>query len=122
MRGCAGGDFLAFLDIESAHHAGFKGLDRLDPAAWDNLAGGDGNHIDLAKTGPGQGKAEDCGNGPDDRPSHRRGRRLGDFEGRGQERKLLAAPRLRPQEDDIFTRFHGSPPECDAARRSGRRS
>ena len=46
---------------------------------------------------------------------------LGDFEGRGQERQLLAAPRLGPQEDDIFTRFDRSPPECDAVLRSGRR-
>jgi len=125
-------DRLSVLHPDGAHDAGLERLHHLAATARHDLARRGRDDVDLAPGGPGQRGAEEKHDGRRDDPPGRRRRRLDDLERGGQERELVAAPRmLAPQRNHArlgacpeccFRRLHGDLPAGDAAPRSGHRS
>ncbi len=116
----AGADFLSVADIDGADDARLEGLDGLGASGWNDLAGGRGDNIDLAETGPENGGAERRDHRPDDGAANGRGRRVDDFKRGRQKGQFIPCPTDLRQGDGVIRRlFHRCLPGCDAAWRIG---
>lgn len=88
-EGLARGDRLAVLNADGRDGGGLQGPDDLAVTGRDELAGGDGEDVEVAEAGPGDGGAGEEEEGPEDGPAEG-GRRGGlDLQGGGEEFPFL---------------------------------
>src|SRR6266545_4975692 len=123
-KGVAGADALAVADMDGAHDAGLERLYGLGPAAWNDLARGDGHNIDRANARPCERDAEHGDDGESNGAANWRGRSLNNFECGRQKREFVLATVfvLLRKGDNVPSGPHVALPGADRGLHIGRRS